>query len=57
MVTSIPILLNCGIVVVFGFVDVTTEWADPLMTVLNPSYKWIDVGSAILASDDWIILE
>ena len=57
MITSIPVGLYSAIIVVFCVVNVSAEWTNPLVTVLDPSHEWVDVSSAVLASHDGIILE
>lgn len=43
------------VVIVLCRIEVSTEIADPFHAVINESYKWIDVRSTVLASNDWLL--
>lgn len=57
VVRPVPILLNRRVVVALGAVDVAAEGAHPFLPVLQPPHEGVDVGSAILAPDDRLVLE
>ena len=57
MVSSVTIRLDGAIVVLLSVIDVSAEWTDPLLAVLDPSYKWIDIGSALFTSHYGVILK
>jgi hypothetical protein len=57
VISSIPITLNCGVVIWLSLVNISTEWTNPFLTILCPSDEWIDISSAIFAPYNWVILE
>ena len=57
VVCAVAVSLNGRVVVRISWVDFTTEWADPHCSLLNPPDERVDVGSALLAPDNGIILE
>ena len=57
MVMSIAFLIDGRVIVVFSLVDITTESTGPSLTSINPLDKWIDISSAVFASNDGVTAE
>ena len=57
VVRSVSVLLDRRVIVVLCSINIAAEGTDPLLTVVQPSHKRIDVGPAVLAPNYWLILE
>lgn len=57
MICSVPILLDRRVIVALSSINVSTEWTNPFLSILEPPYKRIDVCSAVLTPHNWILFE
>ena len=57
MIRSVAIFFNSRVVIILCSIYFTAKWTHPFLTILQPSDEWIDIGSAVSTSHDWIIFE
>jgi hypothetical protein len=56
-VCPVPISVNGRVIVVLDWVLIIAKVTYPLLTLLNELHERIDVGTAVLAPDDWLVAE
>ena len=57
VVRSVSVLLDRRVIVVLCSIYIAAEGTHPLLTVVQPSHKWINVRPAVLTPNYWFILE